>query len=547
MDRQGESANAWFEDVLTKAGMDSRRMAGTYSPRRPVVERNNPWKDPEGIGEAGPILDAALGKESGAGRILFVTDVEDDPIARVQAAVQLSRAAVARGLDVLIVDADVRHVGLSRWLPDRDLDAEGLVDVLQYGASVAAARRPSEIDGIDVLGVGSYRPDAAGVFGADDLRRLHAQLRVSAGLVVLVGPARLDDRHFHPLAAQADAVILSMHMDASLARPLGEFLGSLGRPLAGTFTWAGPDDHERFVDDALLERSRVLPRASIESPFPGRGRGAGDPGPGDAVVEDIPSMNPEPAAVREPEPPVVSEPAPAADEGPQSVRIRTERPRPGKRRGSSGAVRYFFIALAVVIVGFVGWWILTWQSVEPTRPPAQRPVATQEPVAEVAEGQVEEAGSGTATGGEARPADDQPSEDGEGEVIPNEPETGAEDPARPVETSRDAEGLLEQPVETAVEDVPPPVQEDPFEAGLERTGSGWGLHLISSTDRTEALTAQARYERQGYSAVVREATVKGQLWYRVLVGDFATKAEATRFREQAQEKFRVDWVGVVRK
>jgi cell division septation protein DedD len=510
-----------------------------------VVERNNPWKDPDGIGETGPILDAALGTDAPVNRVVYVTDVEDDPIARVQAAVQLSRAAVARGIDVLLVDADIRHVGLSRWLPDRDLDAEGLVDVLQYGASVAAARRSSEIDGIDILGVGSYRPDAAGVFGDDDLRRLKAQLRVGAGLVVVVGPARLHDQHFHPLLGLADAVILSMHMDADQADPLADFLASLESPLVGLFTWAGPDDHERFVDDALLERSRALPPASAESPFPGRGSGVSAP-----LADEKPD-SPEMVPITTPETEYAGDSgavaAPPAGDGPQSVRIRTERPRPGTRGRSSGVVRFFFIAVAIVLVGFVGWWILTWQSVEPTRPPAQRP-AVQEPVAQVSPEQEPAPGADLpGPGDEAATAADRTSGQ---ETAVESAEENAEEAAEPVEaveTSRDAEELLAQPVETAVQDVSPPVREDPFEAGLGREGSGWGLHLLSSTDQGEASAAQARYERQGYSAVVREATVKGRLWYRVIVGDFATKAEASRFREQAQEKFRVDWVGVVNK
>jgi cell division septation protein DedD len=544
MDRQGEAAYAWFEEALTGAGVDPDAFAEVFSARRPVVERNNPWKDPEGIGDAGPIVESAVGRDDPAGRILFVTDVEDDPIARVQAAVQLSRAAVARGLDVLLVDADIRHVGLSRWLPDRDLDAEGLVDVLQYGASVAAVRRRSEIDGIDLLGVGSYRPDAAGVFGEEDLRRLYAQLRVSAGLVVVVGPARLDERHFHPMVGQADAVILSMHMDNSLAGPLAAFLGALEPPLVGAFTWAGPDDHERFVDDALLERSRALPRASDESPFPGRGSGATE-----EVQSEVPAASPELTPVPE-DPELVVASAPPDDEGPQSVRIRTERPRPG-RRGSSGVVRFAFIAVVVVIVGFVGWWVLTWQSVEPTQRPPQRPESgssVEQPVAEATptrqeagadpvgssagEAEIDEDGIASGDGPSAEPDVAEPGPSGEPEVV---------------ETSRDADELLDQPVESAVEDVPTPVAQDPFEAGLARAGSGWGLHLLSSTEGAEASAAQARYERQGYSAVVREATVKGRLWYRVIVGDFATKAEASGFREQAQEKFRVDWVGVVKK
>jgi septal ring-binding cell division protein DamX len=215
-------------------------------------------------------------------------------------------------------------------------------------------------------------------------------------------------------------------------------------------------------------------------------------------------------------------------------------------------VRVLFIALAVVIVGFVGWWVMTWKSVEPTPPPPRRGdqpparVAQQpresgaaEPGAAVTEPGEAEAGTAVVEDAEATTpvADEQPAQSVD--VPPAEETTDTA-----VESSREAEQLLEQPVERATEDAG---TADPFESGLRRSGDGWALHLISSTDRPEAEAARARYERQGYSAVIREATVKGQLWYRVAVGDFPSRAAAGAFREQAQEKFRVDWVGVVKK
>ena len=123
MNRHADRGPSWFDEVLKGSGINPARLARVDSTRRPVVERSNPWNDPDGIEEAGAVLQAARGKDPDPGQIVFVTDVDEDPIARVQAAVQLGRAAVARGIDILLVDADVRHVGLSRWLPDRDLDA----------------------------------------------------------------------------------------------------------------------------------------------------------------------------------------------------------------------------------------------------------------------------------------------------------------------------------------------------------------------------------------------------------------------------------------
>jgi hypothetical protein len=84
---------SWFDEALQQGGLDARHVVRVVSARRPVVERSNPWHDPQGSEEASAVLDVALGEEPARGRIIYVTDIDEDPIARVQAAVQLGRAA----------------------------------------------------------------------------------------------------------------------------------------------------------------------------------------------------------------------------------------------------------------------------------------------------------------------------------------------------------------------------------------------------------------------------------------------------------------------
>lgn len=555
MDGRDSGASAWLDEVLRQAGIDPARLARVQSDRRPVIERSNPWGHGEGVEESAVILDAALGRRGKAGDLVFVTDMDEDPIARVQAAVQLARAAVGRGADVLLVDADIRHVGLSRWLPDRDLDAEGLVDVLQYGASIGAARRPSQIEGIDVLGIGSYRPDLSGIFGADDARRLQAQLRASAQLAIVVGPARLADGSFHPLLRGVDAVALSMHADRSLAEPLAEFLGYLSErqlPLAGVFLWAGPGDADRFVDDALLERSRVLPPANPKSPFPARKPAEPDPAPeaGPSGASSPPSADPAPGGA--------TSSGPVEAEAASSVRMYTERGRHRSAGGTSQGLRLVMVVVAIGIVGFLAWWGLTWRSVEPTRPrvqpPARPPAVARQQPSSAAPADTAEVASPEPAG----TAGEEPVGGGEAAKEPQATAAGDTSPP-PVETSRDVDGLLSEPVESAPLEPAPaeatpeeapagaPATGDPFEEGLRRAGGGWGLHLFSFTDSLEAAAEADRLEAEGYATAVRGADIKGRHWYRVLVGDFADRGEAGRYREAAQEKFHVDWVGVVKK
>jgi cell division septation protein DedD len=242
---------------------------------------------------------------------------------------------------------------------------------------------------------------------------------------------------------------------------------------------------------------------------------------------------------------VVNERVSEPDSGPKSVRIKTERVRPGSHRkngGSSSMIRGFMIVGVVAVVGFVVWWAMTTRSVEPTRPRVEPPeravVAAQTVELEEPAGSVDSAITQTTGLSESTV------------VVDDTQETP---PGEGVETSRDLDGLLAAPVESApalAAQIPeePAATVDPFEAAMRhQSKSGWALHWFSFPDSMEAVVEGRKLQREGYAVAVRGANVKGRRWYRVLVGDFDTRAAASKFQAQAREKFGVDWVGVAKK
>ena len=96
MDRHAEGSQAWFEEVLGRSGLDATKMVRVDSPRRPAVQRSNPWEETGEIEAAAQVLRVARGPGNEPAHVIFVTDVEQDPVARVQAAVQIARAAVGQ-------------------------------------------------------------------------------------------------------------------------------------------------------------------------------------------------------------------------------------------------------------------------------------------------------------------------------------------------------------------------------------------------------------------------------------------------------------------
>lgn len=63
---------------------------------------------------------------------------------------------------------------------------------------------------------------------------------------------------------------------------------------------------------------------------------------------------------------------------------------------------------------------------------------------------------------------------------------------------------------------------------------------MATTDKPDAQSWVSRLKAKGYDAFAVEAEIKGQIWYRVRVGAFASRqdAEVLRAALSAQEGFR---------
>lgn len=70
---------------------------------------------------------------------------------------------------------------------------------------------------------------------------------------------------------------------------------------------------------------------------------------------------------------------------------------------------------------------------------------------------------------------------------------------------------------------PTPLQEGTAE---EWADAGWTVQVTATTDAANAEAIAARLRSRGYDAYTIKAPNRGQLWYRVRVGRFATRTEA---------------------
>lgn len=151
-------------------------------------------------------------------------------------AINTAIAFAQSGDETLLIDGDMRRPNVHRSL---ELDNEtGFAEVLTGDADVSEAVSPTEIDDrLDALTCGAVPPNPSELLDTEEFPDILGELRDRYDRIVIDSP---------PLAAVADALILSYHVDAVLlvlrygetGRDLlgrsVEQLDAIGAPLVGT-------------------------------------------------------------------------------------------------------------------------------------------------------------------------------------------------------------------------------------------------------------------------------------------------------------------------
>jgi cell division septation protein DedD len=93
-----------------------------------------------------------------------------------------------------------------------------------------------------------------------------------------------------------------------------------------------------------------------------------------------------------------------------------------------------------------------------------------------------------------------------------------------------------QPQQAAAGAPAAPVAPVIAQVGSSTSETGWSVQALASTDRQIANVELGRLKAKGYEAFLVEATIKGQTWYRVRIGNFASRLEAESFRVGLRDK-----------
>ncbi len=204
--------------------------------------------------------------------------------------------------------------------------------------------------------------------------------------------------------------------------------------------------------------------------------------------------------------------------------------RAGSPHESSRLFRRVTLGIAAVLLIFLGaWGAILWSQRTATSPQAlhgkQTPVATRRPPAPE--------GAARSAGGK------------ENTVAPKTP-------APPVDLERAVLAGSTPGAEATVAQKPPRVEETPETSLLaalrQRPSRGWALHPWSFRDSTMALPSLRRLRRDGMDPIVVRVDLGSKgVWYRVLVGNYATRKEALAAREiLAKRRDVIDSVGIIK-
>ena len=142
---------------------------------------------------------------SGPPAVLVVTST-DTGDGKTSTAANLAMTMAASDRKVLLVDADLRKPGLSKYLGYKK--SPGLTDVLLGDAHIDQVTQPWGSAGLTILSSGRLLENPSELLGSDAMRLLMTQMRDRFDVVIFDTPALLPVTDAAVLAAQADGTIV---------------------------------------------------------------------------------------------------------------------------------------------------------------------------------------------------------------------------------------------------------------------------------------------------------------------------------------------------
>ncbi len=519
------------------------------------------WDHAAKMGADGALTDAMdLAMEGkSAPRVWLILHEPGQPELSAVVALAFARELGGRDQAALVLDCDDKSQALTRW--GERVEAEGWIDLARYGTSVLTAGVAMPFAGRRgyFLGVGSFAPTDV---TAEEIEQLVKRLRRQADDLILVAPA---DGIGELWAAAAGIRLLCWdraRRSAAEIEGLVESFAAAGSGLTGLVGFGLPKVEVAAPEAPPTIEEPVAPEepvVEVPEPVLDDRPDPAIPVPGDDEVDPAPSADDFEAPAQDEAEDLGEDDAGWADAPP------IDEPE-AKRKNTSG-VFWFIASAAVVIVVIMGVFWFKYVRVPkeghfqpinvagqgaPVRVPGDRSqgdMANQDDP--MTDDVIPSDDPVQAVIASAQAAKDSLPAEAATEIASAATELKTDVPAgKPaVEQAADSSpAVTVAPVEVETATAEPETPKFSMEPYQTTVGSGgWALHLYSFPVSSGADVELAELHRRGFETEVRivETLEKGR-WWRIYVGNFASRAEARAAAPLLKTKLQTDWANPTR-
>jgi cell division protein FtsN len=480
--RKGDHVEGGFSILLGEESIRAFMSSGDFSSAREL----------DRFLELGARIEGRFTEEGS--RSILAMSVGENRLVRDFAVLQIAHILAKHGRDVLIVDFDFLSPGLSGLV--ENTEDQGFLDLLLYGSSLKTVARSTGIDGVTVVGPGSFPVSRTIPFAKKEFTKVRDFLSRSHDVIIYCSTLYTDDGVVNPLASLVDSIFLSCRLEEMPEGQLQKNLKDLGTDLPPAELVCFGEAAEDYSGEAPF-----MPPVRIDD----------ESGEETGVDEEEGEERYEAEAA--------------------AIEKTADLDSDGKNKGGGMSLpRIVTSVVVVVVVIFLVWWFKIYKSISNKEGESRTAelVQKQRDVQEIKDRSQEE---DVAAGAQIEPGTE---EDNTATATDDEPAgESVEKPAAAGTDSGDTEPVVSQPVSKPGTVTPAP------------EGSHFSIHVASFKEMSRAGTETDYLEKNGYDSIVLEKEVNGQKWFRVYVGEFRTKEEATAMRLELLDLRQIGYAKVV--
>lgn len=160
-------------------------------------------KELEHFNEVGSQLEKRV--RDGAGLSILALTAKENCLSRDFAVLQIAHVLAKRGKRVLVVDCDFLNPGLSGLV--EDVEGLGFLDLLLYGSSLQSVARMIGVDGVTVIGPGSFPVYKTMPFARSEFGKINEFLAKKSDVVIYCSTLYTDEGEANPMAESIGSIL----------------------------------------------------------------------------------------------------------------------------------------------------------------------------------------------------------------------------------------------------------------------------------------------------------------------------------------------------